>query len=48
MPAAERQTVLVDAKASAGHVVLLPVQVSATSQTPAAERQTTPALPAGC
>src|SRR5439155_578338 len=32
----------------AGHVVLAPVHVSATSQTPAVGRQTAPALPAGC
>jgi hypothetical protein len=31
-----------------GHVVLVPVQVSATSHWPDAARQTEPALPAGC
>src|SRR5207253_193754 len=34
--------------ASAGQTVLVPVQVSATSQSPAAARQTAPAFPAGC
>jgi hypothetical protein len=34
--------------ASGGHALLVPVQVSVTSQTPADERQTAPALPAGC
>src|SRR5438132_1148467 len=33
---------------SAGHVALVPVQVSGRSQSPAAARQTVPALPAGC
>jgi hypothetical protein len=33
---------------SAGHVVLLPVQTSATSQVPFLARQTAPAFPAGC
>ena len=33
---------------SAGQVVLVPVQASATSQIPADARQTVPALPAGC
>src|SRR5439155_976418 len=47
-PAAGRQTVLEDAKPSAGHVLLAPVHVSATSHTPAAGRHTAPALPAGC
>jgi hypothetical protein len=32
----------------AGQVVLVPVQVSATSHGPAAARQTAPAFPAGC
>src|SRR5207249_1186189 len=32
----------------AGHTVLEPVQVSSTSQKPAAARQTAPAFPAGC
>src|SRR5947199_295651 len=31
-----------------GQVVLVPVQISATSHSPAAARQTAPALPAGC
>jgi hypothetical protein len=43
-----RHTVLDGRKPSAGHVVLLPAQLSATSQTPAALRQTVPALPAAC
>src|SRR5438046_10168510 len=33
---------------SLGQVLLVPVQFSSTSQTPAAARQTAPALPAGC
>src|SRR5207245_432140 len=37
-----------DLKASAGQTVLDPVQVSSTSQAPAAARHTAPALPAGC
>ena len=37
-----------DLNASAGHTVLEPVQVSSTSQKPAAARQTAPAFPAGC
>src|SRR5439155_1654596 len=47
-PAELRQTVLDDLKASAGQTVLDPVQVSSTSQTPAAARHTAPAFPAGC
>src|SRR5262249_40447190 len=47
-PAALRQTVVDAAKASAGHVVLVPVQASATSQVPAEPRHVAPALPAGC
>src|SRR5204862_3748566 len=43
-----RYTALVRSKASAGQVVLVPVQVSAASQGPAAARHTVPALPAGC
>ncbi len=43
-PAAERQTMLVAAKASAGQVPAPPVQVSTTSQTPADERQVAPAV----
>src|SRR5207253_616388 len=46
-PAEARQTVLEGLRASAGHTVLDPVQVSSTSQTPAAARHTAPALPAG-
>src|SRR5207245_4565797 len=34
--------------ASVGQVVLVPVQLSATSHSPAAARHTAPALPAGC
>src|SRR2546427_5582664 len=45
---AARQTTLVEAKPSAGHEVLVPVQVSATSHAPAAARHTVPALPARC
>src|SRR5581483_8554640 len=47
-PAAERHTIDVEAKPSPGHAALAPVQVSATSHTPADARQTAPALPAGC
>src|SRR5207247_460513 len=43
-----RHTVLDGKKPSAGHVVVVPVQVSATSQTPAVDRHTAPAWPAGC
>ena len=43
-----RQTVALDRKPSAGHVVLVPLQVSATSQAPFAARQTAPVLPALC
>src|SRR5207244_12028661 len=35
-------------KASVGHAVLVPVQVSATSHSPAPARHTVPAFPAGC
>src|SRR5436309_2850011 len=35
-------------KALVGHVVLVPVQVSATSHSPAAARHSAPAFPAGC
>src|SRR5438477_128727 len=37
-----------DLKVLVGHVVLVPVQVSATSHSPAAARHSAPALPAGC
>jgi len=43
-----RQSTVEDLKALFGHVELLPVQVSATSQMPAAARQVAPLLPAGC
>src|SRR5437773_1269827 len=36
------------APVSAGHVALVPVQVSGRSHSPAAARQTVPALPTGC
>ncbi len=42
-----RQTVVDDLNESTGHVVLVPVQTSATSQTPADGRHVVPALPAG-
>ena len=45
---APRQSVLEDLKASLGHVELVPVHVSATSQMPAAARQVAPEFPAGC
>src|SRR5206468_5270218 len=45
---AGRQTVLEGRKASAAQVVLVPLQVSAASQGPAAARHTVPAFPAGC
>src|SRR5436190_1855079 len=48
VPADARQTVLDGSFASVGQVVLVPLQVSAVSQTPAAARQIVPALPAGC
>ena len=44
-PTEARQRVVEDLNASAGHVELEPVQVSATSQMPAALRQVLPALP---
>src|SRR5207249_9935143 len=47
-PTDGRQSVLEDLNASAGQVELVPVQVSATSQMPAAARQVAPAFPAGC
>src|SRR5439155_19766014 len=40
--------VLAGSKPSAGQAVLVPVQLSATSHTPAAARHSAPALPAGC
>ena len=43
-PAATRQTVLDEAKPSAGQVALEPEQVSATSQTSATAWQTVPAV----
>jgi hypothetical protein len=43
MPADARHTVVLGAKASAGQVTLLPVQVSATSQIPVSWRHTVPA-----
>ena len=48
MPAAARQTVDAGANASAGQAASMPLQLSATSQMPAAGRQTVPAFPAGC
>src|SRR2546426_3478149 len=39
---------LLGLKASAGQVALVPVHVSATSQSPAVARHTVPAFPAGC
>jgi hypothetical protein len=39
-PALPRQVVALEAKASAGHAALTPLQVSATSQAPAAGRHT--------
>src|SRR5262245_48893400 len=42
------QPVPVGAKVLAGQVVLVPVQTSARSHSPAAGRHTVPALPAGC
>src|SRR5439155_1658043 len=47
-PAAARHNVVEEAKASAGHVELVPVHVSATSHAPADARHTAPPLPAGC
>src|SRR5437762_2994601 len=42
------QAVPADFLASVGHVVLVPVQLSAMSHSPAAARHTAPAFPAGC
>src|SRR5881296_2372452 len=42
------QAVVLDRKRLFGHVVLVPVQVSVTSHSLTAARQTVPALPAGC
>jgi len=47
-PTDARQSVSEDWKASFGHVELLPVHVSATSQTPAVARHVVPALPGAC
>src|SRR5581483_238204 len=46
--AAARHTVLDATKVFAGHVAVVPVHASATSQKPAEARQVAPALPAGC
>jgi hypothetical protein len=45
-PAAGRHSAVLFA--SNGQTLLVPEQVSTTSQTPAAERQTAPEFPAGC
>src|SRR6185436_10381618 len=45
MPAEARHVVEFGTKLSAGHVLLIPSQLSATSQTPAALRQTALLLP---
>src|SRR5439155_24668264 len=47
-PAEARHSTVLGWKPSPGQVVLVPVQVSAASQTPAAARQTIPALPGAC
>src|SRR3989442_15175368 len=47
-PDPARQTKVLACTPSAGQTVLLPVQVSATSHAPLAERQTVPPLPTGC
>src|SRR5439155_1480060 len=47
-PADGRQVIVAGSNASARHTVLLQVQVSSTSQGPAAARQPAPSLPAGC
>ena len=47
-PTDARQSVSEDWNASFGHVELLPVHVSATSQTPAVARHVVPALPGAC
>src|SRR5439155_709245 len=47
-PAEARQSVVARRKVSAGQAVLVPSQVSAASQFPAAGRHTVPAFPAGC
>ena len=46
--ALEPQLVPAALKLSVGQVVWVPSQFSATSHSPAARRQTAPALPAGC
>jgi len=46
--AAARHSVVDGSKTSAGQLVPVPLHDSATSQMPADERQTVPALPAGC
>src|SRR5207244_13528450 len=46
-PAAVRQTVVAGRNPSGGHELLRPSHVSAISQGPVAERQTSPACPAG-
>src|SRR5439155_98698 len=46
--AGARHEVSARGKASAWHAVLVPLQVSAASQSPADARHITPALPAGC
>ena len=47
-PVEARQTTKLGSNMSVGHVLLVPVQVSSTSQAPAAARHTVPALPAAC
>src|SRR5207253_2406951 len=47
-PMSARQTALDGRKPSAGQGALVPSQVSAASQSPAAGRHTVPAFPAGC
>src|SRR3989475_4567183 len=47
-PAEPRQTTKLGSNMSVGHVLLVPSQVSSTSQGPADARQVAPALPAGC
>src|SRR5207253_1406854 len=47
-PAEARQTTTLGSNMSAGHVLLVPVQVSSTSPGAAAARQVVPALPSGC
>src|SRR5207245_4408750 len=47
-PVEARQATKLGSNMSVGHVLLVPVQVSSTSQAPAAARHTVPAVPSAC